>query len=109
MMKNPIGDYMSILSWKKVDLCKFTNDVNSFPIIKDYLIRANQSYHGIIHKCPYESFNVNLTVSFYDAFNLTNVFVPNGELRMRVHIFNNRDRNIGTLQISWIRNVVVVF
>lgn len=101
--------FRQIFKWEKIDVCKFSNDLDSFTsaIFKKYLLWANQTFQGVFHKCPYRELiveNLTLSLSSYEV----DSFVPNGEIGMKVHLFNNRDHNIGTLKLLWKQNYIDV-
>lgn len=107
-MKKDSKKYVPVISWKKIDICKFTEDYNTLPIIKDFLIHANESLTGLVHKCPYTGIALkNITYSLNrDQTPMFLPFMPNGEVKLVLLIYNNRDKNIATIQLCWTRWIV---
>lgn len=100
-------NFQRVFAWEKIDICRFVNDIDSYSstMFKRYLTWANETFQGVIHKCPYRSLVVtNVTLSL-DSFEFDTI-VPNGEVKLIVKLYNNRDRNIGTFHLTWIQSLI---
>lgn len=101
--------FQRVFLWEKIDICKFVNEIDSFStntIIQSYLLWANETFQGVIHKCPYRKLSVsNLTLSLDSSYEIDTI-VPNGEIIHKIHLYNSRDRNIGTFRIIWKQNLI---
>lgn len=101
-------NFMRVFAWDRIEICRFANEIGSYTtssLITKYLLWANESFQGVLHKCPYTELTVtNLTLSL-DS-NEFETIVPNGEIQLKVHLYNNRDRNIGTLQLTWNQSLI---
>lgn len=107
--RNSKETFRRIYRWDKFDVCRFTNDIDTLTssIFKHYLLWANETFQGLLHKCPYKDLilkSLTVSISSYEV----DTFVPNGELRLIVNIFNNRDRNIVSFKLSWEQNYIDV-
>lgn len=103
-------NFKRIFLWQKIDICRFVNEVETYAnsMFKRYLIWANETFQGVIHKCPYRILLVrNLTLSLDPSFEIDTI-VPNGEIRHRINLYNNKDKNIGTFQIIWKQDLINV-
>lgn len=100
-------EFKRILGWPKIDVCKFANDVDKYPIIKNQLRVVNESLNGFLHQCPYKKVEiVNATFSLKGRENLEAFVFPNGENKFNVRIYNNRDKNILSLEIVLMQQLV---
>jgi hypothetical protein len=96
-----------LLTWKKFDVCKFYIDVNSFPIIKDVIKFIDEKLNHILHVCPYNGLEIkNFSTSIKDNFDPQNSVLPNGQMKVVILAYNNRDKRIVSLKIKWTRNIV---
>lgn len=95
-----------ILSWEKIDICKLANDVNAFPMIRDVVFKVNKQLK-LLHPCPYENLDVtNITFSISNYRQPSMPLVPNGNLKLMILVYNNREKNLLTLQYLWTRHIV---
>lgn len=105
--------YKRILGWPKIDLCKFADDVETYSVLKSYLDYANNTFNGFIHRCPYRIAHIpNATISFDQNYTRddetpTTIF-PNGENRFTVKFYNNRDKNIFTLEFMMMISMIMI-
>lgn len=90
-----------MLKWDKIDLCKFAEDFSSYPFVNQYIINLNEEIPGLIEKCPRKKLTTNFTLSFSDK-----IFAPSGVSQVIVCVYNNRDKNIITIVIDLVINIV---
>lgn len=71
---------------------------------------VNGTLNGIIHKCPYTSISIkNMTFSFYRDYQSSYSFMSeNGVFKVKLHIYNNREKNIVTIEYTWKRQIIYV-
>lgn len=103
--------FMKVIIWHKIDVCRFANDVNSYAtsMFKGYLIYINETFKGVLHKCPYRDLSLtNLSMSLDSSFEIDTI-IPNGENLVMIHLYNNRDPNIGRIEIIWSQKLVDFF
>lgn len=99
--------FQKIFAWDRIEICRFSNEIGSYTssMITEYLLWVNETYQGIFHKCPYRELTVtNLTLSL--DTNDFDTIVPNGEVMLKVHLYNQRDSNIGTMQLTWNQSLI---
>jgi hypothetical protein len=94
-----------MIDWKNIDVCKFAEDGNSFSFVKEYLDDFESKMPGLIRRCPFEIYKVNLSLSQNNPNKKTAV-IPNGNLKAIVVASNNRDKNILTVILDLIVNVL---
>lgn len=95
-------EFNKAIGWNKVDLCKFAENMDSYSILKEHLVRINHDLGGIIHSCPYRNFVLEKTnfLRFNRGPNAETIF-PNGDLKILLRFYNNREKNLVTVQINW--------
>lgn len=100
-------EYKKILGWPKIDMCKFVEDAESYPMIKDRLMDLNKMLGGFLHRCPYKNFQLlDATISLHGTEKLEAFIFVNGENKFQIQAYNNRDRNIGFYELVMIQNLV---
>jgi hypothetical protein len=88
-------EYKKIVDWKKIDLCKFAENVETSPVMKDTILFINDTYGGFIHKCPYNNIvlhNVKLEATEWIVKN--GAIFPNGDMIAKIKAYNNRQKNL---------------
>lgn len=70
-----------------------------------FLLKANDTFHGVLHQCPYESLELkNVTLSIHEKSIET--FIPNGLIKIAIKIYNNRDKNLIFFQLILKQHIV---
>lgn len=110
LLKSQDGkQYTSILSWDKIDICKYINDVSTLPRIRNILRDYNKTLEGILHKCPYNEIKkTNISFSFIPSTcyeRPTFTFLQNGYHKFKIRVYSNREKNIFTFQYIWNRQL----
>lgn len=101
------AEFKRIISWPKIDVCKFAEDIETYSILKSYLMYTNKTFNGIIHSCPYkrvEFSNVNFSLNSNDK--LETFLFPSGENKFSVRIYNNRVKNLAFYEIVLLQRLV---
>lgn len=95
-------EFKKVLGWNKIDLCKFAQNMDSYMMVKEHLLTINQYFNGVLHPCPYDRFFFE-KVNFLRQMQLTDgsSIFPDGDLRVSVRFYNNRQNNILFFQVTW--------
>lgn len=126
MKKTDNPGYNTMMKWSKIDVCKLATDITAFLIVRDFLdfvsiqkesygqtdsilsllpsvicqLQINTMAGGnLIHKCPYNGISLNFSMQTEVVDPNSHSGFPNGEFKTTVKIYNNRDKNIGTVKI----------
>lgn len=90
--------FSQFFNWDKIDICKLTEDVNSYHLFRDYLKIVNDKFNGLIHSCPYRGLNfINASISAISD-NLHSIW-PNGEIKVCVNLYSRKGKQIMFYQI----------
>lgn len=95
-------EYRKILGWNKMDICKFTENMETYTMLKEHLLNLNKDFGDLIHNCPYKNIILDKLNFLRERRgpNATSLF-PNGDLKALLRCYNNRQKNILFFQTSW--------
>ena len=48
------GNYRELVDLQKIDACNVIENIDKFPMFNDQVAFLNESFPGLIHKCPYK-------------------------------------------------------
>lgn len=101
--KSSTDEFARILRWDKVDICKFAANVDSYSVFKEHLKSVNRTFGGIIHPCPYKGAliidKISLSLNYLNPAK-TSLF-PNGESKIAVHAYNNKNPDLMYYQLTF--------
>lgn len=106
--KSEKDDYIRVLKWEKIDACKLVADIDSYTLLREQVDKANETFKGMIHKCPYKEFHIEgVTISFTSrsANNKPVSMFPSGYIKVNL-IFRNRNKFLGFVEYSFEQNFV---
>lgn len=103
-------EFKRLLYFPKIDACSFTEQIDSkFSVLKSQILYLNYTMNGSLHKCPYTKFEVtNFTLSLHGDEKLEYFNLPNGVIKTRIQLYNNRDKNIIFFEMVVLKNIVKI-
>lgn len=97
--------FIRTFKWDKIDICKLAADVDSYNLIRKHLKDVNDTFGGIMHRCPYRGFNisgVSLSLEYWLEEGISsNTFLPNGENSLLAHLYSIKDKTFLFYQLTF--------
>lgn len=92
------GNYRQLIKIGPVDVCPIIDDVTKFPIFNSSVNWLNETFPGLIQKCPYTFFKITngmFNLKKNGEYNFQPY--PNGQFRSWFSFFDEIDSYIGEI------------